>query len=412
MIEVLRRNLGVKLLSFLVAILFWLFVMNQGSADKIIPDQTLTVPLVVTNLPQNMVVMKQLPLISVRFQGINPSANIKDIYAEVDLSGATAGEHSYSVIINAPEGTTVVDRQPASIKLTLDNVQEKILPVQVAMSGNPADGYQVGTPIVKPSAVNVRGPSSVISTLDKVTAEVSIAGANDTVEVSPAISFRDKAGKPILGPNPSVDILTAYPNSVDVIVPVTAKGMSTKMISLKVKTTGTVAQGKVLKSLIASPTSVQVSGSAQALKGFDSLTIGPVDLSGLTEDKTFQIPLDQVTLPSGVSFLEGTTIGVIAQIGAGPIQKTMTGVPVDIRNVGKDLQVDQGISPVDVVIEGLPDVVNNLTPNQIQLWVDASGQAEGSYPNTQVLWQLPPGVTMITTPQVTYSLKVKAAKGE
>ncbi|AFM39697.1 hypothetical protein Desaci_0635 [Desulfosporosinus acidiphilus SJ4] len=414
MMGILRRNLGVKLLSFLVAILFWLFVIYQGSSDKIIPEQTLNVPLVVTNLPQNMIVMSTLPLVSVRFQGINPSANIKDIYAQVDLTGGTAGDHDYNVKVNYPSGTNVVDWQPTSIKLTLDTVQEKIVPVQVAMSGNPADGFQVGTPMVKPSAVNVRGPSKFVSTLDKVIAEVNIAGANNTVEVSPPISFRDKAGKPILGPNPSVDILTAYPSSVDVVVPVTAKGLSTKMVTLNVKTTGTVAQGKVLKSVLPSPISVQVTGSAQALKGFDSLTVGPVDLSGLTEDKTFPIPLDKISLPSGVSFLDGTTISVIAQIGAGPIQKTITGVPVEIRNVDKSLQVDQTTSPLDVVIEGLPDVVNNVTTDQIQLWVDASGQAVGSYPNTPVLWQLPPGVTMPTTPQITYSLKAKAStsKGE
>lgn len=405
MVTILRRNLGVKLLSFIFAIFFWLFVMNQGTSDKLIPDQTLTVPLVVSNLPSNMVVMSQLPLVSVRFQGINPSANIKDIYAQIDLTGGTAGERSYTIKVNAPTGTNVVDVQPASIKLLLDSVQEKTVPVQVTMSGNPADGFQVGTPIVRPSAVNVRGPSSIVSNLDKVTAEVSLAGANDTVQVSRPISFRDKAGKPIFGPNPSVDILTAFPSSVDVIVPVVPKGLSSKMVPLKVTTTGTVPQGKVLRSLLPSPSSVQVSGTPQALKGFDSLNLGPIDLSSLTEDKTFLIPLDKVTLPSGVSFLDGTTLSIIAQIGPGPIQKTMTGVPVQIRNLGKDLQVEQTIAPIDVVIEGLPDIVKNVTPDQIQLWVDASGQAAGSYPNTQVFWQLPPGITMPTTPQVNYSLK-------
>lgn len=412
MVTILRRNLGVKLLSFIFAIFFWLFVMNQGTPDKLIPDQTLTVPLVVSNLPSNMVVMSQLPLVSVRFQGINPSANIKDIYAQIDLTGGTAGEHNYTIKVNTPTGTNVVDVQPASIKLLLDSVQEKTVPVQVTMSGNPAGGFQVGTPIVRPSAVNVRGPSSIVANLDKVTADVSLAGANDTVQVSRPISFRDKAGKPIFGPNPSVEILTAYPSSVDVIVPVVTKGLSSKMVPLKITTTGTVPQGKVLRSLLPSPASVQVSGTPQALKGFDSLNLGPIDLSSLTEDKTFLIPLDKVTLPSGVSFLDGTTLSVIAQIGPGPIQKTITGVPVQIRNVGKDLEVEQTIAPIDVVIEGLPDIVKNITPDQIQLWVDASGQAAGSYPNTQVFWQIPPGITMPTTPQVSYNLKTLSPKGE
>ena len=403
--KMFRRNLGIKIISFLFAILFWLFVMNQGATDKLIADQTLTIPLVANGLPQNMVVMTQLPLVRVRVQGINPSANIKDIYAQIDLSGGVPGERSYIIKVNTPPGTNVVDLQPSSIKLLIDSVQEKMIPVVATVTGNPADGYQVGSTLVRPSAVNVRGPSSILSTLDKVTTEISVTGAKDTIQVSRPVSFRDKEGKPIFGPNPTADILSAYPSTVDVIVPVMTKGLSTKMIPLKVTSTGTPAQGKALRSLIPAPDSVQVMGTPQALKGFDSLNLGPVDISNLTEDKTFQISIDKVTLPPGVEFFDGTTLSIIAQIGPGVIQKRISGVPVQIRNVGTGIDIDQSVPPIDIVVEGLPDSLKNLTSDQIQLWVDASGQVAGSYPNSNVYWQLPPGVTMPTPPQVNYSLK-------
>lgn len=410
--KMFRRNLGVKLISFLFAILFWLFVMNQGATDKLLADQTLTIPLVANGLPQNMVVMTQLPLVRVRLQGINPSANIKDIYAQIDLSGGVPGERSYAVTVNTPTGTNVVDLQPSSVKLRLDTVEEKTVPVVAKVTGTPAEGYQVGAALVRPSAVNVRGPSSILGTLDKVITEISATGAKDTIEVSRPVSFRDKEGKPIFGPNPSVDILSAYPNTVDVIVPILSKGLSSKMIPLKVTSTGTPAQGKVLRSLIPSPASVQVMGTSEALKGFDSLNLGPVDISNLTQDKTFQITSDKVTLPPGVTFFEGTTFSIIAQIGSGVVQKEISGVPVQIKNVGTGLIIDQPASSVNVVVEGFSDVLNNLTSSQIQLWVDATGQGAGSYPNTKVFWQLPSGVTMLTTPQVSYSLKAQTAKGE
>jgi Uncharacterized protein conserved in bacteria len=407
-----RRNLGLKLISFLFAILFWLFVMNQGATDKLLADQTLTIPLVANGLPQNMVVMTQLPLVRVRVQGINPSANIKDIYAQIDLSGGVPGERSYVIKVNTPPGTNVVDFQPSSINLLLNTVEEKTVPVVVTVTGTPADGYQAGPALVRPSAVNVRGPSSILGTLDKVTTEISATGAKDTIEVSRPVSFQDKEGKPIFGPNPSADILSAYPSTVDVIVPIMAKGLSSKMIPLRVTSSGTPAQGKALRSLIPSPASVEVLGTPQALKGFDSLNLGPVDISNLAEDKTFQIPADKVTLPQGVTFFDGTTLSVIAQIGSGVIQKGISGVPVQIRNVGTGLEIDQAVLPVDITVEGLSDVLKNLTVDQIQLWVDAAGQGAGSYTGIKVYWQLPPGVTMPTTPQVDYSLKAQGAKGE
>lgn len=411
MLKIFRRNLGVKVISFLFAILFWLFVMNQGTSDKLIPEQTLTIPLVASGLPQNMVVMTQLPLVRVRLQGINPSANIKDIYAQIDLSGGAPGERSYVINVNTPVGTKVVDVQPANIKLQLDNVQEKTVPVEAIVSGVPADGYQLGTTFVKPSAVNVRGPSSILSTLTKVTVEISATGANETIQISRPVSFRDKEGKPIFGPNPSADILSAFPSTVDVIVPVVAKGLSSKMVPLKVTSSGTPAQGKILRSLVPSPSSVQVLGTPQALKGFDSLNLGPVDITNLAEDKAFQIPIEKVTLPQGVSFSAGTTLSIVAQIGLGIIQKGISGVAVQIRNLGTGLDIDQPVAPIDIVVEGLPDILKDVTPSQIQLWVDATGQVAGTYANAKVYWQLPPGVTMPTTPQMNYSLKAKLVKG-
>lgn len=412
MLEIFRRNLGVKIISFLFAILFWLYVMNQGTPDKLIPEQTLTIPLVASGLPQNMVVMTQLPLVRVRLQGINPSANIKDIYAQIDLSAGTPGEKSYKVNVISVVGTNVVDVTPANVKLILENVQEKTVPVEASVSGVPAEGYQLGATFIKPSAINVRGPSSILSTLTKVTAEISATGASETIQLSRPVSFRDKEGKPIFSPNPSADILSAFPSTVDVIIPVMAKGLSSKMVPLKVTSSGTPAQGKILRSLVPSPSSVLVLGTPQALKGFDSLNLGPVDITNLTEDKAFQISIEKVALPQGVSFNTGTTLSIVAQIGPGIIQKTISGVTVQIRNLEKGLELDQAITPIDIAVEGLPDNLKDLTPTQIQLWVDATGQVAGTYPNVKVYWQLPPGVTLPTTPQVNYGLKAKAKGAE
>jgi len=410
---VIRRNLGVKLVSFLFAILFWLFVMNQnqGTNSTLIPEQTLTIPLVANGLPQNMVVMTPLPLVRVRLQGINPSANIKDIYAYIDLTDGAPGERNYEIKVNNPVGTKVVDTQPANIQLKLDTVDEKTVPVEAVISGAPAEGYQLGTTFVTPSAVNVRGPSSILSTLTNVTVDVNAAGVSETIQTSRPVSFRDKDGKPIFEPNPSMDSLSASPSTVGVIVPVVAKGLSSKMIPLKVTSSGTPAPGKILRNLVPSPISVQVLGSTQALKGLDSLNLGPVDITNLTEDKAFQISIDKVTLPQGVSFSPGTTLSVVAQIGPGTIQKGISAVPVQIRSLGTSLDIDQPVSPIDIVVEGLPDVLKDVGPPQIQLWVDATSQVAGSYPNSKVFWQLPPGVTMITTPPVSYSLKAKVVKG-
>lgn len=403
--EILRRNLGYKIISLVLAIIAWLVVTNQGGTQTFNGDQTFTIPLVARNQPANIIIMSKLQPVRVHLSGSNPSFNINDIYAYVDLSNGTTGEHNYTVKIDPLPGIKVLDLQPQQVAIRLDTVQEKILPVQVIVSGNPANGYVAGTPIVRPSAVNVRGPSSVLGTLNKVVVEVSLNGANQNMEVYRPVLFRDKEGKPILGPDPTVDIFNTSPSNVDVIVPIQPKGLASKMIPIRVNSTGTVAKGMVLQSLTPTPDSVQVLGPSSTLKGFDSLTLGPVDLTGLAANKVFQIPPDKVSLPSGVSFAAGTALNIVAQVSSGPIQKVIEGVPVEVKNIPDGLALDQAPGAINVTVQGLPDVLNSLTAGQIQLWIDATGLDAGSYTDSKVFWQLPPGVTMVSTPQATFSLK-------
>ena len=407
--QMLQRNLGYKIISVFFALLFWLWVSNQGTTDTVSVDQTLTVPLVTKGLASNLIVMSKLPPVKVRLQG-NSGFNVKDLSAYVDLSGGTSGDHNYPVAMDTlPTGLKVLEVQPSTIALKLDVIQEKVLPVAVNISGTPASGFVASEPIVKPSVVNVRGPATLLNMLEKVTVDLSETGATDTLQISRPVLFRDKFGKPVFGPDPTVDILLASPQQIDVIVPIRPVGLASKLVPLKVTSTGTPAKNMVLRSLIPLPDSVQIWGSMNLLKGVDSISIGSVDISDLTADKAFQIPLDQVSLPNGVTLAVGTKLTVVAQIGSGLIQKTFTGAAVTVKNVSPGLVVDPVTLPVDFAVQGLPEVLKSLTTDQIQLWVDATGLVAGSYPNTKVFWTLPPGVEMVTAPQVTLNLKAHTA---
>lgn len=407
--EVFKRNLGYKIVSLLLAILFWLWVTNTstGSNVSLDGDQPLTVPLITKNLPANSVVMTKLPPVRVRLQGTNPSVNVKDLVAYVDLSGTTPGEHNYPIKMDAIPGIQIMELNPQSVTLNIDTVQEKMLPVQANVSGTPAEGKEAGNLIIKPSIVNVRGPGSILVTLDKVIVNVNIAGASDSFTKSLPVLFRDKKGEIIFNPDPSIETLTASPSSVDVIVPIIAKGSASKTIPIKVSGKGDPAAGMSLRSLQVVPDRVQVWGTTDALKGLDVLDLGTVDLTGLTEDKSIQIAGDKVSLPSGVTFEPGTSFTVVASIGKSAQSKTITGVPVSVKNISGDLVLDQAPGNVDVTVEGVPEVLNALTANQIILWVDATGQAAGTHSDVKAFWQLPSGVRMVSVPNVSYSLKAK-----
>ena len=412
MLNRLRRNLGVKIVSVFLAALFWLFVMNEKTLEILTADQQITIPLVTARLPRNMVVMTPLPSVRVRLQGISPSTNIQELYAQVDLSGGEAGENSYAVMVNSPIGVNLVEVQPAKVQLLLDTVQEKPVHIEVVVSGYPAEGYKLGASYVRPSAVNLRGPSSILSSLNQVFVDVSVTGVSETVQVFRPVSIRDGEGNPIIGPNPSVEFLSTSPNTVDVIVPVIAEELVSKSVPLRVASSGTPAPGKILRSLILSQTNVQVLGTEQNLAGFDVLDLGVVDVTGLAEDKVFPFAVERIQLPEGVSFYEGTALSVMARIEAATVQKEIPGVGVQIRNLRADLILESPIPLVTVVIEGKSDILEQITPDQIELWVDAMGQAEGTYEAEKVFGQFPLGVAILTNPEVSYTLKKAVSEEE
>ncbi|WP_240984037.1 CdaR family protein [Acididesulfobacillus acetoxydans] len=404
-----KRNLGYKIVSLILAVLFWLWVNNQTSVQGIYGDQTLTIPLVLRNQPSNIMVMTKLPEIHVRLKGTNPNINVKDLFAYIDLAGSAPGKHNFDVRMDPQPQIRILDLEPSTVTLQLDSVQEKVLPVQVDLTGAPAEGYQAGQPVVKPVSVNVRGPGTILSELNKALVEVSLTGKKDTVVTSSPVLFRDKKGNPVYGPDPSVEVLSASPSSVDVVVPIQPQGLDSKDIPIHALAQGSPGGGMILGSVVSIPGDVQVFGTAEALRGFDALKVGPVDVSGLTADKSFPIPSDKITLPQGVSFAAPTTFNVLAQILPGPVEKTVSNVVVRVRNLSAGVEQAQAIPPISVTLKGLPDALKNATAAQIQLWVDAGGLAPGNYPGTRVYWQLPPGVEMVGTPKVTLSLKAHAS---
>lgn len=410
--EMLQRNLGYKLISLVLAVLFWLWVTSQGNGQTLDRNQPLTLSLITKNIPANSMIMTKLPSVKVKLEGYNPSVNINELYAYVDLSGSEPGVHDYEVKMDPIPNITIVEISPRVVTLQLDTVEERMLPVTVNVVDKPAEGKKAGEPIVKPNEVNVRGPSSLLNSVDKVLVQISVAGVSQTVQVSRPLLFRDKNGQPIFGPDPSVETITSSPSSVDVIVPIVAKELQSKMVPLKAgPITGTPAEGMEVRSIQVVPGGVQVFGEADVLKSFEVLNLGSVDINGLAESKTFEILSDKVTLPEGISFDSRRTFSVIVEMGKSIQHKTLYDLPITLKNLSEELVLEKPLPAISVTVKAYPEILDQLTKDQITLWIDAGGKAPGEH-NGKIFWQLPAGVEMVSVPDINYTLKTKEAPPE
>ena len=394
--EIFRRNLEFKIIAIVLAIIFWLWINSQPDA-ALSSRNNMNVPLDIRNQPANLVIVSSISPITVRINNTQ-GVSVSDLYAYVDLTGAEPGQHSFEVKMNTPQGVTIENISPKTVILNLDLVKDKIVPVTVTVTGSPEKGFIAGQPQVIPSVVNVRGPTSILDKLESVSVDVNVTGAKETLRVARPVTFKDIKNEGIFAPDPNLESLNAFPDTVEIIVPIYPQELASKTVPLRVAASGQPAEGMMVRMITPVPSQVQLLGDAEALKDIQYITLSNVDVTGMSSTRTVDYPLSSINLPSGVSFIEGTKISVLVTIGSSPINKTIEGLNVQIRNIPENLTAEQ--IAVDITINGFPEVVNALKAEDISVWVDAAGLEEGPHPNTTVYWSVPAGVSVVGEPKV------------
>jgi YbbR domain-containing protein len=137
--------------------------------------------------------------------------NRSELAATVDLTDLEPGERVVSlnpttVFVQLPQGVRVTEVAPSRIAVNLEAVAEKDVEVRADSKGKPAAGYEVYSVSVLPPSIQVRGPASVVRTLDFVrTDQIDIAGKKED------FTARQVA---VRSPNPQADVLNTF---VDVV---------------------------------------------------------------------------------------------------------------------------------------------------------------------------------------------------
>jgi hypothetical protein len=178
------RNVWLKLLSVSIAALLWLIV----GGDRIV-ERVMRLPIEFQNLPEGLEVVTDTPdAVVVRLRG--PSGTLGnltpvDAWAMLDLRTARTGRRLYNVgtsQVRVPYGVDVVQVTPSSLLLDFEDTVVRAIPVNPAIDGRPADGFEVVRISAVPATVEVVGPASALGRLQEATTEpVSVSGSTKPV---------------------------------------------------------------------------------------------------------------------------------------------------------------------------------------------------------------------------------------
>jgi hypothetical protein len=168
------RNLGLKLLALAIALLAW-FALS-GQRRERISERSYRIPLSLVNVPSRTMVASPLPGgVEVRLRG--PFTALRQLQPErleavIDLRNARPGESVHRFVpedINVPPEVEVLAIAPGEVKVVLDRIGERLLPLVPALSGDPTPGFQVIDVTVDPRIARVIGPATSLSIANRST---------------------------------------------------------------------------------------------------------------------------------------------------------------------------------------------------------------------------------------------------
>lgn len=395
----LTNNFWMKILSLAIAIVFWFMIINTKDPveSKIFRD----VPVTVLNEDKVLEREKVLEVIDgdtvdVKVEGrrsVLEKMTEADIVATADLTEVSFMD---TVLIRAsvpshPE-ISVLNNGENMMKLSFEDYVTKRFSFKVKTVGEPMAGYYVGDALPSPNIIQISGAESVLDKIKEVVLEVDVNGRSVDFATTAIPVVYDMNGDAITASK--IDI-QAGTETVTVNVPI----LSSKEMTVHVKTTGEVAEGyEILTEKIEfQPEKILVAGTKEDLDKLGSSLTVEVNVAGEKGviEKNIQI---STLLDNSLTSLRVVNEQIFSvKITVTPYVERGLEIPVsaiEFRNVedGLTAAIVQ-TTGVSVTLKCKTSRAPLITADSLNPYVDLAGYTEGTYKlplnlelPTKVLW--------------------------
>ena len=177
------NNFGIKVSAVLISVFLWFFVTSRGQTEL-----SLDAPLEFKDIPLALgIVNSSAKAVTLTVRGQDrfmKSLNASDIRVIVDMSRAKQGEGIFPIDkgnVKLPFAMSVTNVSPSSVKVKLEEILSKTVPVLPQVIGASEKGTQTSI-AVEPKSVVIKGLRSDIRKVDALRTEVlNISGMNGTI---------------------------------------------------------------------------------------------------------------------------------------------------------------------------------------------------------------------------------------
>ena len=275
--RILTSNLGLKIVSVLVACMMWIFVVNVDDPEKVQSFSDVKVEIRNSDcfgVDKTFSVQEDTDKVKVwvkaRASVLNKLQS-KDFKVVADMRNVTLGNAVPYTLECTSSALTKAnwECEPASLKIKIENVVQESFGVEVDTTGEPADGYDIGTSTIKEGdTINIAGAESLMNIIHRVSMSVSVNGLSSDKTVKGNIVVTDKNGTDFT--QSQLDKLVFTTSSGDLIKDgvLSAKIQLWKVeqnVKVNIGTYGDPAPGYCVSEVKVTPENISIAGDEETL---------------------------------------------------------------------------------------------------------------------------------------------------
>lgn len=291
----------------------------------------------------------------------------------VDLSDLKPGVHKVSLKykqsitsveykLDPSEVTVVVSSKKSETRsVESDIVNLNKLDSKLAINNTKLDTDDVIIKGTEDSLAKV----STIKALINVSNMVDPKAGTNTLKDIPLIAYDEKGAK--------VDV-EMVPSKVTATIEIESPS---KTVPLEIEPTGNVIFGKAIKNITSSVQKVTIYGSSKVLDNTNSIKV-KIDVNNLKSNKDYTVTIKK---PAGIREISEKVVTAKVELDD-EVTTELSGVKLGVVNLGSNYTAQatsENATEVTVILKGVESIIKNITPSDVEAYVDLEGLGAGDH---------------------------------
>ena len=377
------KNMALKVIAFVFAMLLWGYVLTDQKPlrEKDVPNVATSFDGEAELIAQGFCVrgdrneILQNVSVKVRTQITNYAyVTPSSIVASISLRNISeAREYDLPIQASVTSALGVVQSiTPATVKVEIDKLVTKTVPITTTFSGELPEGYWADMDaLTTTSRLDITGPKTDISTITHGECVVDLSEKTGTIYSTFDVTFYDKSNNVV-----SSDIIIGTLPTSTVRLPIyPIKNVPVDVESSLVGADNLAANHEIIKA-VSTPETVRLVGDQATLDKIDTIALEPIAINGLDSTMTVSGTL---IMPDGVRMLDSTTVSVLLEVREMIITQTFEQLEIQVHGRQGGGKVSLNIPAGDLIVEGRYSLVSMLSRSDVQLFVDVTGLTPGVY---------------------------------